>query len=243
MGPWDLGVHATRNQLLYMHTHTTEACVLPEGYLASSGRGRAVLGEIALWPRASRAVLGEIALCWARLPSGHEHRGIPLACCRPLSWPLAWLLRHGHRLLPACCRGGAQAPCPGSLLKRREEPIADLDADGGDVITVITLLLAPLGRSCLDELRDRLLMRAHTPTGRHAITPIRPAGTQSRPSGRQARNHAHQAGRHAITPIRPAGIREGAQGSHRARIAHPPAAAHFVGWPSRGIGGASPQGK
>lgn len=50
----DMGVHATRNQLLYMHTHTMEACVLPEGYLASSGRGRAVLGEIALWPRASR---------------------------------------------------------------------------------------------------------------------------------------------------------------------------------------------
>lgn len=61
MGPWDLGVHATRNQLLYMHTHTTEACVLPEGYLASSGRGRAVLGEIALWPRASRDTTGVLS--------------------------------------------------------------------------------------------------------------------------------------------------------------------------------------
>ena len=139
-------------------------------------------------PRDTSQVPGEVALCWARSRSGHEHRGIPLACCRPLSWPLAWplawLLRHGHRLLPACCRGGAQAPCPGSLLKRREEPIADLDADGGDVITVITLLLAPLGRSCLDELRDRLLMRAHTP--------IRPAGAQSRPSGRHASERARK---------------------------------------------------
>ena len=140
-------------------------------------------------PRDTSQVPGEVALCWARSRSGHEHRGIPLACCRPLSWPLAWplawLLRHGHRLLPACCRGGAQAPCPGSLLKRREEPIADLDADGGDVITVITLLLAPLGRSCLDELRDRLLM--------HAITPIRPAGIRESAQGSQRTSPGYQA--------------------------------------------------
>jgi hypothetical protein len=44
--------------------------------------------------------------------------------------------------------------------------------------------LAPLGRSCLDELRDRLLMRAHTP--------IRPVGAQSRPSGRQASERARK---------------------------------------------------
>lgn len=150
-----------------MHTHTTEACVLPEGYLASSGRGRAVLGEIALWPRASRDTTGVLSSIVMAI-------GMAVGMAIE-TWPSA---------VAGVLPGGAQAPCPGSLLERREEPIADLDADGGDVITVITLLLAPLGRSCLDELRDRLLMRAHTP--------IRPAGAQSRPSGRHASERARK---------------------------------------------------
>ena len=185
-----MGVHATRNQLLYMHTHTTEACVLPEGYLASSGRGRAVLGEIALWPRASRAVLGEIAL-WPR--ASRDTTGVLSSIVMAVgmaieTWPSA---------VAGVLPGGRPSPLPRLstqvLLKRREEPIADLDADGGDVITVITLLLAPLGRSCLDELRDRLLMRAHTP--------IRPVGAQSRPSGRQASERARKGRTARASPI------------------------------------------
>ena len=110
--------------------------------------------------------------------------------------------------------------CPGSLLTRREKPIADLDADGGDVITVITLLLAPLGRSCLDELRDRLLM--------HAITPIRPAGIRESAQGSQRTSPGYQARRWAATHeilgrVGGAPVRKGssARGSGRVHTVEP----------------------
>lgn len=71
------------------------------------------------------------------------------------------------RLFDASPRAaGAQGPGRGSLARqlpraaprlasRREEAVVHLNADGGDVVTVIALLLLPLGRRRLNEFRHR----------------------------------------------------------------------------------------